>query len=110
MSTTTTSASGGSFGVASVVAVLVGALVFGYGLLLVPASVLGGVWIAAVGLSVVFSGVFATPWAGERFGLSSADRRNLSLAFAVLAMVLLVAFAVVNGATFEFREVTDTSA
>ena len=108
--TTTTSASGGSFGVVPVLAVFVGALILGYGLLLVPASVLGGLWIVAAGLSLSLSGVFATAWAGERFGLSAADRRNLSLAFAVLAAVLLVAFAAVNGATFDAGEAAGSSA
>ncbi|EMA45216.1 hypothetical protein C449_08012 [Halococcus saccharolyticus DSM 5350] len=74
---------------------------FGYGLLLVPVSVLGGGHIAAIGLSLVLSGLFATEWAGDRWGLSAADRRTLSLAFGVLAGLLLVAFVVVNFASFE---------
>ncbi|SEQ85553.1 hypothetical protein SAMN04489841_2534 [Natrinema salaciae] len=80
---------------------LFGALVFGYGLLLVPSSVLGGVWIAAIGLSLALSGVFATERVGKRFARSAAARRKFSLAFAVLAVVLLVAFAAINGASFE---------
>jgi|GEM_PF-1834953 len=100
MSTTTTtsgSQSDRSFGYVSFAAVLVGAFVFGYGLLLVPASLLGGAWIAAIGLSVALAGVFNTAWAGRRFGLSEGDLRTLSLSFLGLAVVLSVAFVVING-------------
>ncbi|MFC6826442.1 hypothetical protein [Halopelagius fulvigenes] len=45
------STASGIFAVGVVLAVLVGAAVFGYGLLLVPVSALGGGWIAAIGLS-----------------------------------------------------------
>lgn len=101
--------SGRSFGVAALLAVVAGAMVFGYGLLLGPVSVLGGAHVAAIGLSLVLSGVFATEWAGDRFGLSAADRRRLSLAFGVLAAVLLVAFVVLNWATFEVEELESGS-
>ena len=77
---------------------------FGYGLLLVPTSVLGGAHVAAIGLSLSLAGLFATEWAGDRFGLSAADRRRLSLAFGLLAAVLLVAFVVINVASFESAE------
>lgn len=103
------STSGGSFGVVAALAMLVGAMVFGYGILLVPSSVLGGVWIAAIGLSLALSGLFATERAGDRFGLSAADRRALSLAFAALAAFLLAAYAIVNFASFESGE-TETGA
>lgn len=51
--------SGRSFGYTAA-AVLVGLFVFGYGLVLVPESTLGGGWIAAIGLSVVL-GASSTP-------------------------------------------------
>ncbi|WP_254544245.1 hypothetical protein [Halomarina pelagica] len=105
MTTSTTSASGGSFGVVTILAVLLGAAIVGYGLLLAPQSLIGGAWIAAVGLSLLLSGMFATEWAGDRFGLSAVDRRRLSLAFAGLAAFLLVAFVVVNFASFESAEI-----
>ncbi|MFC6826441.1 hypothetical protein [Halopelagius fulvigenes] len=41
----------------------------------------------------------ATEGVGDRLGLSSASRRTLSLSFAALAVVLLVAFVVVNFAS-----------
>jgi len=100
MSTTTTtsdSQSGRSFGYTAVAAVIVGLFVFGYGLLVVPVSLLGGVWIAAIGLSVALAGVFNTAWAGRRFGLSEGDLRTLSLSCLGLAVVLSVAFVVING-------------
>jgi len=76
---------------------LVGLAVFGYGLLLVPLSALGGLWIAAVGLSLALAGLFNTRWVGDRFGLSPRDRRSLTVAFTVLSAVLLVSFVVVGG-------------
>lgn len=94
------------FGAVAVLAVIVEVLVFGYGLLLVPQSVLGGVWIAAIGLSLVLSGLFAAERAGD---LSPVARRRLSLAFVVLAVVLLAASVVVNGATFEAEEIESST-
>ena len=72
--------------------------------MLVQTSVLGGAHVAAIGLSLSLAGLFATDWAGGRLGLSAGARRRLSLAFALLAAVLLVAFAVVNVASFEAGE------
>jgi hypothetical protein len=104
VTTTSPATSGGSFGVVAAFGMLVGAAVLGYGLLLLPASVLGGGWIAAIGASLLFSALFATEWSGERFGLSARDRRTLSLSFAGLAAVLVVAFVVVNYASYEAAE------
>lgn len=94
---TSSSQSVRSFGFTSVAAVLVGALVFGLGLLLVPVSILGGVHIAAIGLSLALAGLFNTAWAGRRFGLSDPDLRTLSVSFLALAATLSVAFVVLNG-------------
>jgi hypothetical protein len=90
-----------SVGVVAVLAVLVGAGVFGYGLLLVPLSVLGGAWIAAIGASLALSGLFATTWVGDRLGLSPSARRTLSLSFAVVALLLFASFVAVNYASVE---------
>ena len=98
--------SGGSFNIVATLAILIGLVIFSYGLLLVPVSVLGGVWIAAIGLSLLFAGIFATEWIGNRLGLSTANQRMLSLAFAVLAMFLLASFLVVNFMSFEFGEMS----
>ena len=54
-------------------AILLGAAVFGYGLPLVPTSVLGGAHVAAIGLSLTLAGLFATGWVGDRFDLSPTD-------------------------------------
>ncbi|MFH5801466.1 hypothetical protein [Haladaptatus sp. CMAA 1911] len=101
MTKNNTTTSGSSFSVVAVLAVLFGLLVFGYGLLLVPVSVLGGAWVAAIGLSLLLAGVFATRWVGDRLELSAADQHTLSVAFSVLAVFLLVAYVVVNFASFE---------
>jgi hypothetical protein len=91
--------------VVAVLAMLLGALVAGYGLLLVPVSLLGGLHVAAIGASLFLSGLFATEWAGDQFDLAVGTRRNVSLAFAVLAVILAVAFLVVNYASFSTGEV-----
>ena len=90
-----------SLGSVALLAVLTGVIVVGYGLLVLSVSVLGGAWIAAIGLSMLLAGAFAAEWAGDQSGLSAAERRRLSTALAAVAIVLLVAFVVVNGATFE---------
>lgn len=104
MATTISSSSGRSVSVVALVAILLGVLIAGYGLLLVPVSLLGGLWIAAIGLSLALSGAFATPRFVARLGLSAADGRTLSRAFAALAALLLVAFVVVNYASVESFE------
>lgn len=98
--TTTTTRSGATFGVVPAVAVALGALVFGYGLLLVPVSLLGGVHVAAIGLSVWLAGLFATTWAATRWNLSTARQRRLAVGFALLALLLAATFVVVNYAGF----------
>jgi hypothetical protein len=90
--------------VVAVLAMLLGVLVGGYGLLLVPVSLLGGLHVAAIGACLFFSGLFATDWAGDQFDLAPGTRRTVSLAFAVLAVILVVAFLVVNYATFSVGE------
>jgi hypothetical protein len=109
MTTTTAATSGRLVGLVAVAAMLLGGLIFGYGLLVLPVSVLGGVHIAAIGLSLILSGLFATEWAGARFGLDAAQRTRLSLGFAVLAVLLLVAFVVINFASFESFESSGSS-
>lgn len=104
MSETTASEVDSSFRVLPLLAMVVGAVIVGLGLLLLPGSVLGGLHIAAIGLSLFLSGAVATTWAAGRFGLSPADQRRWTLAFAVVAGVLLVLFVVLNWATFEGGE------
>lgn len=101
VSPTNSSSSGNSISTIAVLSVFVGIVVFGLGLLLVPQSTLAGAHIAAVGLSLVFSGAVAIEWVGTRLHLSAASRRNLSFGFAMIAVFLLVVFVVVNFAFFE---------
>jgi len=83
---------------------LVGAAVVALGVLLLSQSGLGGAHIAAIGGSLFLSGAFSTRWIADRFGLSPADQRRWSLAFATLAGLLVVLFVVLNWATFEAGE------
>jgi predicted Na+-dependent transporter len=101
VTTSTNNSSSASFGVVDILAMVLGVFVFGYGLLLVSASPLGGAWVAAIGLSLALAGLFATEWAGRRFGLSAADRRTLSLTFGAISVVLFASFVVVNYMGFE---------
>lgn len=88
------------FGIVAIVAIGLGALITGYGVLVLPVAVLGGIHIAAIGLSLLLAGLFTTEWAGNRWGLSTATRNRLSWGFLTLSAVLLVAFVVVNFASF----------
>jgi hypothetical protein len=108
MTTTVSSRSSGSFGYVSIVGMLVGILVFAYGLLLVSLSPLGGAWIAAVGLSTFLGALFATEWAGRRLGLSTSNRMTLSWAFTGIAVILLVSFLAINGMGFEENSASST--
>lgn len=99
-----------SFRVFPALAMFVGLVLVGMGILLLPESALGGGHIAAIGLSLFLSGVVATKWAARRWGLSPAEQRKLTLAFSVLAGLLLVAFIVINWATFEGEPIEEGTA
>ena len=77
------------------------AIVFGTavslsGLLLYQASAAGGSHVAAVGLLLVFAGVFAVDRVSGRTGLSTATRRRVALGLGALAAALSLAFLVVD--------------
>jgi hypothetical protein len=99
VSTTTSDAVDG--GVLAAVAVLFGASVVVYGLLIAGSSPLGGVWVAAVGVSLTLSGAVVTPSLADRLGVPVGARRRLAVGFAALALALFVAFVAVNFASFE---------
>lgn len=108
MTTDNTARSTQPFGVGAAIAVFLGVLGIVLGFLVFPTSILGGLHVLAIGLSLLLAGVFATEWAGDRFGLSAGNRRNLSLAFAALAVVLTIAFFVLGYATFTSIEAEET--
>ncbi|MFB6072728.1 MAG: hypothetical protein ABEJ88_07155, partial [Halobacterium sp.] len=95
------SAPGSGFGVLPAVAVVLGAFVVGYALLLVQSSVLAAVHAAAIGAALALSGGFASAWAGRRFGLTQSERRKLSALCFALAAMLTVSYVALNYATFE---------
>jgi hypothetical protein len=77
------------------------AIVFGTavslsGLLLYQASAAGGSHISAVGLLLVFAGVFAVDRVSGRTGLSTTTRRRVALGLGALAAALSLAFLVVD--------------
>jgi|GEM_PF-6227605 len=94
----------------SAVAVFLGISVTLYGVLVLSASALGGVWIVATGVALLLSGVLATAWAAEQFALDPRTQRLLVVAFAVVAVFLGVSFVLVNGMTFEQESVTSGGA
>mgnify|MGYP006299755667 CR=1 FL=1 len=100
VTTAASSTSRGSVGVVALLTVLVELLIPGYGVLLLPLSGLGGAWIVAIELSLLFAGLFVSEWVRDRMGRPAAAGRRLSLAFATLAVLLLVA-SVVDGMTFQ---------
>lgn len=97
---TTASEAENSFRMLPVLTMLIGAMIVGVGILLLPESRLGGAHIVAIGLSLFCSGLVVTRWAADRFTLRSTDQRRWSMAFAVLAGILLVLFVSINWMTF----------
>mgnify|MGYP000453269280 CR=1 FL=1 len=77
-------------------AIVVGGAVSLSGLLLYQASAAGGSHVSAVGLALVFGGVFAVERVSGRLGLSTKTRHRVALAFAALATGLSLAFLVVD--------------
>lgn len=108
MSTTTAveSVPSGIAGVVALGAMALGALVAGFGVLVLPQSGLGGAWILAIGLSLFLAGFFASDLVVERMGLAPTTQRTLSLGFAVVAVLLLGSFVAVNAASFEAGSAT----
>lgn len=109
MTTTVTSRADGSLGYIPIAGMLVGGLMFAYGLLLVSVSPLGAVWIATAGLSMFLGALFATELSGRRLGISTATRKTLSWAFIGIAAILLLSFLVINGMGFEANVASSTT-
>jgi len=101
MNVTDTVRTGSTADLIVLAAVVVGALVVGYGFVLAPQSALGGVHVAVIGVTLAMSGLFETRFVGDRLGLSPRTRRTFSLAFAVIALLLVLAFAVLYQGTFD---------
>lgn len=101
VTTTRSSTASESFGVVAVVAMGLGAFIAVYGLLVLPVSLLGGVHIAAIGISLLLAGLFTTELARNRWNLSPATQRRLAGGFLALSIVLLVAFIVINFASVD---------
>jgi len=98
---TQSSTSGRSFGVIAVVGIGLGGLIMLYGVLLLSVSLLGGVHVAAIGLTLLLASLFTTEWAGDRWDLSPPARNRLSWGLLVLMALLIVAFVVINFASFD---------
>lgn len=94
--TTQSSTTGGSVDIVAVVGMGLGALVVVYGVLILSVSPLGGLHIAAIGLSLLLASLFTTEWAGNRWSLSPTTRNKLSWGFLTLTAVLTMAFVVIN--------------
>ncbi len=69
------------------------------GVLLLSESALGGLWIAAIGASLIAAILVGSTWGRQRLGLTPG-RTSAPVGFVAVALVLAVAFAVVNFASF----------
>lgn len=92
--------SGSTFRVLPALTMTVGAVLAGLGLLFLQTSLLGGILIAAIGVSLFLAGMVSTRWAAARWNMSPTDQRKWSLAFVVLAGLLTILFIVINFSTF----------
>jgi hypothetical protein len=80
-----------------------------YGVLVFPGSVLGGLWIVAVGLSLAAAVLVGSTWGRQRLGLSPAGGRSAALAFVALAILLAVGFVPLSVASFSDVESTSSA-
>lgn len=80
---------------------LVGAILLVLGVLFLQSSLFAGLHIAAIGASIFLAGMVSTRRAATRWNMSPKDQRNWSIAFTVLAGVLIILFVVINYASFE---------
>ena len=78
-----------------------GALIAIYGLLVIPASLLGGFHIATIGITLLLAGLFTTEWARNRWNFSATTQRRLAWGFLILSIILLAAFLIINAMSFE---------
>lgn len=92
---------GSTFRVLPALAMLVGAILLVLGVLFLQDSLYGGTHIAGIGASIFLAGMVSTRWAADRWNMSPRDQRNWSVAFTVLAGILIVLFVIVNYASFE---------
>jgi hypothetical protein len=90
-----------SFRVLPFLAMVVGAILVGLGVLFLPGSLLGGIHIGAIGASIFLAGMVSTGWAATRWNMSPGEQRNWAVAFTVLGGILMVLFVVINYASFE---------
>ena len=93
--------SGSTFRVLPALTMTVGTVLAGMGLLFLQTSLLSGIHITAIGVSLFLAGMVSTRWAVARWNMSPADQRQWSLAFVILAGLLTVLFIVINFATFD---------
>jgi membrane protease YdiL (CAAX protease family) len=96
-----TSTSSKPFSIVAVIAIGFGALIAVFGLLVLPTSLFGGLHIAAIGITLLLAGLFATEWARTRWNLSPTTQKRLVWGFLALSIVLLVAFIIVSFSSFE---------
>ncbi|WP_218124042.1 hypothetical protein [Haloplanus vescus] len=89
-----------TFRVLPALSMIAGAVLAGMGLLVLQTSLFGGIHIAAIGVSLFLAGMISTRWAAARWNMSPAAQRNWSVAFVVLAGLLVVLFVIINVASF----------
>jgi drug/metabolite transporter (DMT)-like permease len=109
MTEVTVSTADSSFSTWAILGTVLGLLVAAYGALLTTESLLGGLHVAAIGLTLAAGALLAMPWTARRLHLSEVDSRKLSWTFTGLSAVLLATFVVINYAGFESSQIESGS-
>lgn len=78
----------------------VGGAVLLFGLLSLPASILGGLHIAAIGACLLGAVLVGSTWGRRRLGLGSGTGTPAAMGFVAVGLLLAVLFVAVNSMSF----------
>lgn len=87
-------------GAAGVVTGAVGGAVFIYGLVLLPASIVGGLHVAAVGACFLAAVLVGSTWGRRRLGLDAGSGTSAAVAFVAMGLLLAAVFVALNSMSF----------
>lgn len=83
-------------GAVGVVTGAVGGAVFLYGLVLLPASVGGGLHVAAVGACLLAAVLVGSTWGRRRLGLGAGTGTSAAVTFVAMGLLLAALFVALN--------------